>query len=181
MNSDQIRIKTLQIIANLYAMGAIGIGNAIPYSYVFVDVDEETAKTIARHWEIDRLVNSVVIDQLTGFPDRDTTRVDISQHYYYLRASSGTAVVEIIEFLKQYSDEELSAENRNQLSSFISKYFELNEIEQILFKLDIDYEDIKRETKSSTVLRLMNYLRKRKKLSELVDIVKQERSFFKFN
>ncbi len=62
-----------------------------------------------------------------------------------------------------------------QLHDLIVKYFSLEEVEMLCYRLEIPYEDLPGGTKSAKVREMLDYLVRRDRLNELINLVRQDR------
>jgi len=68
-----------------------------------------------------------------------------------------------------------------KLAIIISTYFDDNEIQDICFQLDVDYEDLAGQTKSAKARNLVQYMERRDRLDELIIKVRQLRPNIEIN
>lgn len=68
-----------------------------------------------------------------------------------------------------------------KLAIIISTYFDDNEIQDICFQLDVDYEDLAGQTKSAKVRNLIQHMERRNRLDELIIKVQQLRPNIEIN
>ncbi len=61
------------------------------------------------------------------------------------------------------------------LQQFIAEFFNLEDMRDLAMRLDVDFEDVAGETKEAKARSLVSYMKRRKRLSELRDLVRQLR------
>jgi hypothetical protein len=77
--------------------------------------------------------------------------------------------------IRKYEWQFASQEDRTQLLKQIGEYFDLSELQEMAFMLDIDYEELLGDTKSDKARNLIDVAKFQGQLSELVILLKQER------
>lgn len=61
------------------------------------------------------------------------------------------------------------------LQQFIAEFFNLEDMRDLALRLDVDFEDVAGETKEAKARALVSYMKRRKRLVELRDLVRQLR------
>ncbi len=61
------------------------------------------------------------------------------------------------------------------LQQFIAEFFNLEDMRDLAMRLGVDFEDVAGETKEAKARSLVSYMKRRKRLSELRDLVRQLR------
>ena len=102
--------------------------------------------------------------------DLEDEWIKINSRYLSLRASDEKASSTDVE-TKSVGDQT----SITRLHKTISRAFIIDELKQVCYKLGVDYEDIRRVSKASTILELIGYFDRRDSVADLAAVLESER------
>ncbi|MFN2123821.1 MAG: hypothetical protein ACK2U0_13160 [Candidatus Promineifilaceae bacterium] len=102
--------------------------------------------------------------------DLEAEWIKINSRYLSLRATDEKASSSIVE-THSVGDQT----NLTRLQQNISRAFIIEELKQVCYGLGVDYENIERVSKGSTIIELIGYFDRRDRIDELVAALEKER------